>query len=408
MKVTRHLDDACVRLVFEGRLDASWADAAAIALDDAIRLGRTRIELDLAAVSFITSVGIGAIVRAHARFRAVKGTLAIVALNDAMREMLRIARLDMLIDRAAPAPMAHVAAAIAFGGAMRGGLEPCAPSDMRASAEFVREARVTLGIDTVALGHFALANDLADARGLYGEGLAAGGTVAVAPARAPRPDCLASAGDAALAAGDPASAAGVDASAAGVASFIARDGLVVRGSPSFRGFFERSPIDRLSLRMFAQALVEATGGPLAFVAIGESGGAFGAWARESPDLWTHAASDMSPDEMRAALRFAGEPMHAGESIAVVAVACPHARRGELDPAVADALVDAGPLLLHAHVATVSYRPVTRATTDVSAAGALLAEQPLRAVMHALHDDRAGHETALVRGAVWVMRLGGTP
>jgi hypothetical protein len=47
--------------------------------------------------------------------------------------------------------------------------------------------------------------------------------------------------------------------------------------------------------------------------------------------------------------------------------------------------------------------VPRSTRDILAAGALLAEQPLRAVMHALHVD--GQETHFVRGSVWAMRLG---
>jgi hypothetical protein len=58
---------------------------------------------------------------------------------------------------------------------------------------------------------------------------------------------------------------------------------------------------------------------------------------------------------------------------------------------------------------VSYRPVPRSTRDFLATGALLAEQPLRAVMHGLHLDEPGAstlETAFVRGSFWAMRIGG--
>jgi hypothetical protein len=121
---------------------------------------------------------------------------------------------------------------------------------------------------------------------------------------------------------------------------------------------------------------------------------------------------MSPDEMRQALRFAGDPMHAGESIAVVGVACLNSAAATLPAPVAAALHDAGPCLLHAHVATVSYRPVPRATIELRAVGELLAEQPLRTVMHALRIEGVGagtsadiRETTFVRGSVWVMRIG---
>jgi anti-sigma B factor antagonist len=400
MRIDRTVTDDRVTLVFEGRLDAAWSEPASAALEEAIRLGRTRIELDLSAVTFLTSVGLGAILRAHARFRAVKGTLAIVALNDAIRDMLRIARLDMLVDRAATAAAAPRAsdatdatdASITLGQGWRGELARARDGDARATIARVRGARVALDGATVALGHLALANDAAGAAGLYGEGLAAGGTVAVAPAGAPRPDCLVS---------RPA-----DGEALRDAGFVALDALVVRGRPAWHGFLDRADAPRIALRELAAALVAATGGPVAFVAIGESAGAFGAWARRSPDGWPRTASAMTPDELRANLRFAGEPMHAGESLAVVAVACPKDAVATLDPGISDALADAGPLLLHAHAATVSYRPVTRATADIAAAGDLLGEQPMRGVLHALHDDRTRHETAFVRGALWVFPIGG--
>jgi hypothetical protein len=57
--------------------------------------------------------------------------------------------------------------------------------------------------------------------------------------------------------------------------------------------------------------------------------------------------------------------------------------------------------------------VPRSTRDILATGALLAEQPLRAVMHCLHldpqlEEPSGHalETAFVRGSFWAMRIGG--
>ena len=59
MIITRVVNETTVVLTLEGRLDSAWSEPTAVALDDAIRLGRARVELDLSAVTFISSVGIG-------------------------------------------------------------------------------------------------------------------------------------------------------------------------------------------------------------------------------------------------------------------------------------------------------------------------------------------------------------
>ena len=63
------------------------------------------------------------------------------------------------------------------------------------------------------------------------------------------------------------------------------------------------------------------------------------------------------------------------------------------------------LHVHAHVAVVAYRPMPRQARDVTAVGRLLAEQPLRGVMHALAVP-GGQESAFVRGSFWAFRIGG--
>ena len=57
MKVVRTDFAELVQLSFEGRLDAAWSEPAAQELEAAIRLGRPRIEVDLAQVAFVSSVG---------------------------------------------------------------------------------------------------------------------------------------------------------------------------------------------------------------------------------------------------------------------------------------------------------------------------------------------------------------
>ena len=76
MIITRVVNEATVVLTLEGRLDSAWSEPTAVALDDAIRLGRARVELDLSAVTFISSVGIGVLLRASTNSKLLPPSLA--------------------------------------------------------------------------------------------------------------------------------------------------------------------------------------------------------------------------------------------------------------------------------------------------------------------------------------------
>lgn len=383
MKVDRTIRGESVHLAFEGRIDSAWAESASKELEAAIRSGKPRVDLDFDRVTFISSVGIGILVQSFTRFRAVGGVLAIVTASESVRGMLRVAKLEsMLMAAAAPATASVEAQAIGRGwtGKVRRLAEDAASVSR---ARFVSEGVLAATPERVAIGHFALAGDRAGAAGHFGEGLAAGGTVAVQPAEAPRPDCLAS-------------------SDAGTVSFIAQQAIVVEGAPSLHGDFERSEGETVAVSALAAALVARVGGPIAFVAMGECAGAFGAWARTSPDGWGASPASMDDGALRRALRFAGEPMHAGESLVVAGVAACEDARG-LEQEVIATLVDAGGVRLHAHAAVASYRPVPATTAELAAAGRLLAEQPIRQVLHAMRSGQ-GHETAFERGVVFVWSL----
>lgn len=369
-----------VRLRLAGRLDAAWSDATAAALEQAVRSGRSRIELDLTEVSFMSSVGIGVIVAAVGRFRAVGGTLAVVEASDAVRKMLKIARLESLLSVAPAARSAADGATIALAGgtgedAFEGSLRRLDGGSLR--LEERSRGRIAVSPDLVALGQLALAEHEKAAAGRFGEGLIVGGTIAVMPAEATRPDCLASGGR------------------EGVEAMVHR-ALLVKGPPCLQGFFEAPAGRGARLSELARTLAEKAGGPIALVAAGECAGAFGTWARTSPDSWSSPIESMDAEAVRTALRYSGEPIEEGETAVVVGIA----REG----AGASA---SRAIPLHAHVAIAAYRPLPRTATELSVVGAILAEQPLRLVMHALRLERGGEvvETRLRRGSVWVLRLG---
>lgn len=375
-----------VHVAFHGRLDATWSETASQELEAAIRLGRARIEVDLAQVTFISSVGIGVLLRAVQRFRAVGGVLAVVDASDEVHRMLRVSRLDaMLVGAPAPrqAPQRDSATVdIGDGWTGSAALLHAGLGEARAIGRQMLHAAP----GTLAIGHLGLAADLAGAAGLFGEGLAVGGTVAVAPADAPRPDCVATE--------DP-----------GGSRCAAWQAIAVEGPVALRARFERSAAATVALSSLASELARAAGGPIAFVAAGECAGALGAWARTSPDRWGCDAASMDDAMLRSNVRFAGEPMHVGESMVVVGIAALPEQLAAVQPAVAATLAQAGPVAMHAHAAIAAYRPVPAATADIAAAARLLAEQPLRGVMHALR-AADGTETRFVRGVAWAIRIGG--
>jgi len=386
MKIDLATTADAVRLRLAGRLDAAWSDATAAVLEQAVRSGRSRIELDLAEVSFMSSVGIGVIVAAVGRFRAVGGTLAVVDASDAVRSMLKIARLESLLSVAPAARSAADAGTIALAGgtgedAFDGSLRRLDGRTLR--FEERTRGRMAVSPDLVAFGQLALAEDEPAAAGRFGEGLVVGGTIAVMPAEATRPDCLASGGR-----------EGVEA--------MVHQAILVRGAPCLQGFFEAPAGRGARLSDLGRALAEQAGGPVAFVAAGECAGAFGAWARSSPDSWSSPIGSMDAAAVRRALRYSGEPIEEGETAVVAGVA----RVDAGEPATERGATAPGGVSLHAHVAVAAYRPLPRTATELSVVGAILAEQPLRIVIHALRLERDGEvvETRLRRGSVWVFRL----
>ncbi len=387
MNVTSSLRDDAACVSFEGRFDASWSQLAAIELDAAIRSGRARIELDLERVTFISSVGIGVLLRTLTRIRSVGGSLAVVAASDAVREMLRISKLEVLLGAVAPVERIREET-ISIGTSWTGALRRVSKQTPRARLRSVDSEAIQVTHDVVALGHVALAQHSEGAAGHYGEGLIAGSAAVVAHAAASRPDCLGS-------------------SAEGAVSCFLRNGLLARGPIALHGYFDGNDAGAVSLSGLAEAIVAATDGPVAIVAAGECAGAFGVWARTSPDGWAQSVSEMKGSSIRQALRFSGEPMHAGDSMVAVIIACASRDLASLDGRVRTQLrpthrpgVD---VHLHAHLVTATYRPIPRSTVDASAVGALLIEQPLKGVMHGL-EDATGLESAFARGVVWVMEL----
>lgn len=77
-----------------GRLDAAAAPSLTTRLAGALSQGKTRLALDLAAVSFMDSTGLGALVSALKAARRAEGDLRLIAPSQQVRKLLRLTTLD--------------------------------------------------------------------------------------------------------------------------------------------------------------------------------------------------------------------------------------------------------------------------------------------------------------------------
>ncbi len=77
----------------DGRVDGYWADHLDAAIREAIAEGHHRIALDCSKVSFLSSAGIGVLVKHHQQLGRISGGFRVVSPSPAVATVLRITRL---------------------------------------------------------------------------------------------------------------------------------------------------------------------------------------------------------------------------------------------------------------------------------------------------------------------------
>jgi anti-sigma B factor antagonist len=85
--------DGYVLVRLSGEVDLSWSQEVRRAVLDALAAG-TPVGVELSAVSYIDSSGIAALVEGFQQARQKGGRFALVAVSDAVRAVLELARLD--------------------------------------------------------------------------------------------------------------------------------------------------------------------------------------------------------------------------------------------------------------------------------------------------------------------------
>ena len=78
MDVTQSFDGGVLHMKIDGRIDGYWADHLDAALSEAVGAGHHRIAVDCSAVGFLSSAGIGVLVKHHKQLAKIKGGLHVV------------------------------------------------------------------------------------------------------------------------------------------------------------------------------------------------------------------------------------------------------------------------------------------------------------------------------------------
>src|SRR5262245_25119390 len=98
MEIITNTREGRHELQLNGRLDANWADHVGNAIESAIRAGQHHIDIDMALVEYISSMGIGVLMKFHKQLKAISGLLRVVNPHENVLGVLKIVNLaEMLV-----------------------------------------------------------------------------------------------------------------------------------------------------------------------------------------------------------------------------------------------------------------------------------------------------------------------
>jgi anti-anti-sigma factor len=408
MEITKQQTGDVLDVAVTGRLDAYWADHLSAALDEAVRGGADHIRLNMADVSYMSSVGIRVLLRFYKQLQRINGTFAVSNPSDAVKDVLELAGLqELLAVQAAPVPASvpraqlsarqvdvHQVSFDVFDVATGAELackvvgNPEQLDGGRFSAAHCRSVSFPPSAFGVGLGAFGAG--FADCEGRFGEFLAAAGTAAYLPTDGTNvPDYLV--------------AAGAFVPAVQVLYALACDGALAhlaRFETQPHGGTGRGPV---ALAELAEACCEiAHADTVGVVMIAESAGLVGAALRRSPALERSEASLFAHPQVREWMSFTPERAYA-RSVALVVGVAARAAQPVLSPLLRPLHGADGPAG-HFHAAAFSYRPLQKGVIDLNPTIVTIFEtERLQGVLHLLTDDRdvtGVGQSEFVRGACW--------
>jgi len=401
--VTQQLGDA-LEVKVKGRLDNYWTEHLRRNLEEVIREGAHGILLNLAEISFLSSAGVGLLVKFHTQLKSIGGSFVITHPSDRVKQVLDLCRLSpILLAQKVPVVLPLHKTEVRCFSTPDASFEviECAPNQSlicerigdpgllkgcRFSPEDCRT--VTYPPATFGLGLGAFGEGFEDAQTRFGEFLAVGGSAAYLPTDGTNvPDFMVSSGE------------------------LLPEMNVLYGLRCEGGFTDLIRFDTvdaegpISLSGLVRTALEISGAPLiGMVMVAESAGLVGAALRRSPAsaAGVHDAPFKYP-EVRSWLSFSTERLYS-RSLALVSGMGASSECAPLTPMLRPLGAKALPIG-HFHAAAFSYRPLKKGNIDLNATVTTLFEtETLQGVLHLLGDIReaAGpQQSEFVRGACWI-------
>jgi len=411
MEITRNTVDEVLELGIEGRLDGYWADHLDTALAEAVRGGHHRIRLNLSQVAFLSSAGIGVMVKFYKQLAGINGSLVVVSPSRAVQTVLHIARLGAVLlesESGAPAPAPVGTAATSRrverdgtsyevfdvnpGGSLNcrmvGTAEPLVSStfgDGHCSSLGERAPLLAVGVGAFGSG-------FADCRSRFGELLSVAGATVYQPS-----------------------------DGTNVADYLVASGpltpdirvlycLACEGSFTRLVRFESiEPGGTVGLAHLVQNSLDIADAPaVGMVVVAEAASLVGAALRRSPAERVDEVDFFSHPGIRTRLTFTAERAFLRTLTLVAGVV---ARSGEQAFASQLRPLGGGGVFGHLHAAAFPFGPIRKGAIDFkdTVAGLFETHHPL-GVLHLLHDDRGpsgAGESEFIRGACWVGPIAGT-
>jgi anti-anti-sigma factor len=420
MQITKRLNGKIVELLVEGRMDVHWSEHLAAAVREEMRQGSHHIRLDLSRVPYLSSAGIGVLVRLHHEFKSIQGSFSVANCSPTALKSLEITNLAGLLvakdtdasvgaateQRTAEAPVPQAAKRVEKNGAVyevfslkaeaklecRTIGDTSALTDSGFNETDCRTVRFSAG--TFAIGLGALGECFEDCGERLGEFIAAGGAVAYLPTDGTNaPDFLL--------------AGGTTMPEAQVCYAITCQGADAQPFRNLIRFEAASSNRTITLSALLESCLElAETQQAGVVMIAESTGLVGAALRRSPAA-VHARADVFAfPGVREWLSFTTEPAHSRSVVLLAGVAV----RGDAEKLSSwvrplGTGANSGPSVAgHLHAAAFSYRPVPKERIELKESVRSLFEgQSLEGILHLLTDDRGGtaRESEFVRGACWI-------
>ncbi len=401
--LTQQLGDG-LEVKVRGRLDNYWTEHLQRNIEEVIRGGAHVIWLNLSEVSYLSSAGVGLLVKFHRQLKGIGGNFAITHPSEHVKLIVDLCRLSAILfsEKAPSAPALRKAEVRRFS-SPAGLFEvlECMPEkpllcQRIGNAELFKGCRfapqecrtVKFPQTTFGFGLGAFGHGYEDAQSRFGEFLAVGGSAAYLPTDGTNvPDFMVSSGDL-------------------VPEMNMLYGVRCEGGFTHLLRFEAtSATSSISLTELVQAAMECLGTQtIGMVMVAESAGMVGAALRRSPAAaGEQKHTPFHYPEVRTWLSFSMERLYSRSLALVTGIVA-----GSACPPLASLLRPLRrntALTGHFHAAAFSYRPLQKGEIDLKTTVTSLFEtESLQGVLHLLTDNReaAGpQESEFVRGACWI-------